>query len=67
MMIGWRILQMIVMTAVVFSNIYWEWTPNPYLASIIGAVVAWLVSIGVASLIDLSRKLRWHWESKRHL
>ena len=34
-----KFFQMIVFTAVLFSNVRWPWTPNAYLASIIAAAV----------------------------
>lgn len=43
----WHIFQMLVVFGVVSANIYWKITPNPYLAAIIGGVVAygltWLI------------------------
>lgn len=31
-----KFFQMLVFTAVMFSNIHWQWTPNGYVASLLG-------------------------------
>lgn len=48
---GWRIFQAAVVAAVLFSNIHWHWTPNGYLASIIGIFAA-------SRIIDLWRRAK---------
>jgi hypothetical protein len=40
----WKVIQFSVVIAVLFSNIRYEWTPNPYLASILAFLAALLVS-----------------------
>lgn len=55
-MTRWHWLQMAILMAVAFSNIYWKWTPNSYLVSIIGVGVAWLVTITVVKVADLARR-----------
>lgn len=40
----WRIFQGGVILAIVASNIQWQWTPNPYLAFVIGLIVVLLIS-----------------------
>lgn len=42
-----HLLQAVIVGAVLFSNIYWEWTPNGYLASLIGIGVAYLVTVAL--------------------
>jgi hypothetical protein len=37
----WPALQASIIFAVVASNIHWHWTPNGYLASLIGIGLAW--------------------------
>ena len=37
----WFIFQSSVIFAVMASNIHWHWTPNPYLAGLIGGVLAY--------------------------
>jgi hypothetical protein len=33
--------QALIVFAVIASNIHWHWTPNPYLASELGVLLAW--------------------------
>ena len=40
------LLQGLIVFAVVGSNIHWLWTPNPYLASGLGILLAWAVTCG---------------------
>lgn len=44
---GWKLLQAAIVFAVVCANIYWELTPNGFLAVAIGVGVA----IGVTALL----------------
>jgi hypothetical protein len=37
----WYLLQSLIIFAVVASNIHWQWTPNGYLAGLIGIVLAY--------------------------
>lgn len=53
-----KLFQMLVFTAVAFSNIRWQWTPNGYLASMIGGGVAYLATLAVVSVGDLLRRLK---------
>jgi hypothetical protein len=41
----WFLLQSSIIFAVVASNIHWHWTPNGYLAAMIGIGLAWLVTL----------------------
>lgn len=56
----WHALQIAIITAVVFSNIHWEWTPNPLLAGIIGWIAAFLATV----VVDKCRYLFWCAASK---
>ena len=38
------LMQGLIFCAVVGSNIHWQWTPNQYLASGIGAGLAWIAT-----------------------
>jgi len=38
------LLQGLIVFAVVGSNIHWQWTPNPYVASGLGILLAWAVT-----------------------
>ena len=40
----WFLLQSSIIFAIVASNIRWHWTPNGYLASLIGIGLAWSVT-----------------------
>lgn len=42
----WFLLQGSIIFAVGASNIHWHWTPNPYLAGLIGILLAyWLTGL----------------------
>lgn len=41
----WRFFQAIMVFGVVASNIHWEWTPNPYLAALIGVGAAFVATV----------------------
>lgn len=47
---GWLIFQALIIFAVVSSNIHYQWTPNGYLAGIIGVGVAYLVTLLINKL-----------------
>lgn len=52
----WKLLQMVVFVAVLFANIYWQWTPNGFVAG----TLAFIVSFGVTVLLaDIFRFLAW--------
>jgi hypothetical protein len=46
------LLQGLIICAVVGSNIQWHWTPNQYLASGIGAGLAWIATRAVVEWRD---------------
>ena len=46
----------LIVFAVVASNIHWHWTPNRYLAAIIGGELALLLTVGLNGLGDLLRR-----------
>jgi hypothetical protein len=54
----WFLLQGSIIFAVVASNIHWHWTPNGYLASILGFLAALLVTVGLSRLIEMARRVR---------
>lgn len=43
--------------AVVASNIHWRWTPNGYLASLLGVAAALIVTIALSKLQSLLLRL----------
>jgi hypothetical protein len=42
-MTAWFILQSSIIFAVIASNLFWHWTPNGYLAGLIGVGLAWVL------------------------
>jgi hypothetical protein len=46
----WFVFQGSIIFAVVASNIHWQWTPNGYLASLIGVGLAYGLSAGLSGL-----------------
>lgn len=56
----WTILQTAIVLAVTFANIYWELTPNGYVAGFLAGVIAF----GVTWLLSTTGQLiasSWHW------
>jgi hypothetical protein len=51
----WFLLQSLIIFAVVASNIHWHWTPNTYLASVLGFLLALLVTVDLSRLIEIVR------------
>lgn len=50
----WKLLQLVVFVAMLCGNIYWQWTPNGFVAGLL----AWFVAFGVTVLLsDLFRFL----------
>jgi hypothetical protein len=43
------LIQGIIIFAVVASNIHWQWTTNPYLASGLGMLLAWMVTVAIVT------------------
>ena len=52
----WFLLQSLIIFAVMSSNIYWQWTPNGYLAGLIGAGAAFFATMGANQLLLWARK-----------
>jgi hypothetical protein len=46
----WFLFQSLIIFAVVASNIHWQWTPNGYLAGLIGVGLAYGLSAGLSEL-----------------
>jgi hypothetical protein len=46
------------MFAVMASNIHWQWTPNAYLAGVLGFIAALLATVGLSNLLLWARKKR---------
>src|ERR1700687_791905 len=56
----WYVFQLIIIIAVVFSNIHWHWTPNGYLASLLGIAAAWLCTRIIVAAVEMVR-----WATRR--
>ncbi|MCC8952870.1 hypothetical protein H8B02_05135 [Bradyrhizobium sp. Pear77] len=57
----WHLFQSLVIFAVIASNIHWRWTPNGYLAAMIGAGLAWALTQIINELprtLDAHRRRR---------
>jgi hypothetical protein len=52
------LFQGVIIFAVVSSNIHWNWTPNGYLASLIGIGAAFVATISINGATGLLRRLR---------
>jgi len=52
----WLIFQSAIIILVLWSNIYWHWTPNTYLASAIGIGAAYLATLGLNAVARFVRK-----------
>ena len=48
----WFLFQSSIIFAVVASNIRWRWTPNGYLAGLIGVVLAYGLTAGLSELAE---------------
>lgn len=46
----WFLLQSLIVFAVMASNIHWQWTPNAFLATLLGGIAALLVTVAVNGL-----------------
>jgi hypothetical protein len=51
------LLQASVIFAVCASNIHWHWTPNGYLASMLGGIAALLATVAVNGLLAWRQRL----------
>ena len=54
-----KVIQFLIIGAVVVSNAQWHWTPNGYLASWIGIALAFVVTVAVTRLTDALRAMGW--------
>lgn len=55
---GWRVLQALVVLAVIFANIYWEITPNGFVAALAGVGLAMAVTSILSKIMDWKRQRR---------
>lgn len=54
----WRVLQLGIVAAVLFSNIHYQWTPNGYVAGLVALFAALLVTAIPIMVADLARIYR---------
>ncbi len=54
----WRLLQLSVFIAVMFTGIYYEWTPNGFVLSLIAGICAFAVTVLLGDLLRFSSWLR---------
>jgi hypothetical protein len=54
----WLTFQSLIIFAVMASNIHWQWTPNPYLAGLLGVGAAYGLTAVITALADRYRRLR---------
>lgn len=53
---GWKLIQLLTVFAVLGSNIAYRWTENPYLASILAFCAAFVVTAWLSSGLNLWRR-----------
>lgn len=53
----WYAIQFAVFAAVIFGNIHWQWTPNHYLAALLGFGAVYLMMKLLAGLLWAREKL----------
>jgi hypothetical protein len=51
----WKLVQFLIMSAVVMSNVRWHWTPNPIAAGLIGFGAAFVVTLVLVRIADALR------------
>jgi hypothetical protein len=52
----WFLLQGSITFAVMASNIHWQWTPNPYLAGALGALLAWVATRMLSEILSMRHR-----------
>lgn len=51
----WKLFQLAVFVGVLFANVYWEWTPNGYLASLLAFAAAYMATALLGRFFGLLR------------
>lgn len=54
----WRLLQIALFVGVLFANIYWQITPNGYVAALFAFIIATFIPEGLWWLFELTRRLK---------
>jgi len=60
----WQIFQGTVAGLVMASNVYWQWTPNGFLAAIIAGFAAYAATMSLLAIGGWCRQLA-HWRRRR--
>lgn len=53
-----KLLQALIIFAVLCANIYWHWTPNGLLAAILGIIAAYLLTVLPVQIYHLALTLK---------
>jgi len=61
----WKLLQLVVFLSVYFTGIYYEWTPNGYVLSVLSIGAALAVTLLLSWALDTSRVLLVKQSNKR--
>ena len=65
----WKLFQLSIMAAVMCANIYYQWTPNPYVVGLLGlgaAFIATWILVGLGTLIRGRSPERPDYSSSHH-
>ena len=62
----WKFFQTLIIAAVMCGNVYFKWTPNGYLAGLMGVAVALIVTLTLNKLLDLLARFRQRKHSPAH-
>lgn len=52
----WKVFQLLIFVGFLFANVYWQWTPNGYLASLIAVSLAFATTWAITQAVDLLRR-----------
>lgn len=56
-----KTVQTVIVVLVIWSNIYWKWTPNGLLAGALGIGAAWMITVLPLHIIDWVQSLYSRW------
>jgi len=54
----WKFFQTLIIAGVMMLNVYFKWTPNGYLAGLMGVAAALIVTLTLNKLLDLLARFR---------
>jgi hypothetical protein len=64
---GWKLFQILIVSAVIASNIEWKWTDNGYAAAFIAGYAAYAATCLLSALIGNLAPRRFHERLKQRL